>query len=194
MQPALAAAFLLRRLVGWLRDNNSLSFPRSLCWVLLCLQGLLANYLVNLCENVLKGFFYVCGVQSGGFDKRQALLLTERLCIFCLDTTEMTQVTLIANKHDHYVRIGMVSQLLEPTANVIKGCCKRKTQRESEREVRGQSQVSMQNIKRIWREKRERYYEERLLLLCVVVLVGTPFFSSVTLLVSFLFLPCLVMS
>ena len=107
----------------------------------------------------------------------------------------MTQVTLIANKHDHYVRIGMVSQLLEPTANVIKGCCKRKTQREREREVRGQSQVSMQNIKRIWREKRERYYEERvLLLLCVVVLVGTPFFSSVTLLVSFLFLPCLVMS
>ena len=68
-------------------------------------------------------------------------------------------------------------------------------QREREREVRSQSQVSMQNIKRIWREKRERYYEERvLLLLCVVVLVGTPFFSSVTLLVSFLFLPCLVMS
>ena len=66
--------------------------------------------------------------------------------------------------------------------------------REREREVRGQSQVSMQNIKRIWREKRERYYEERLLLLCVVVLMGTPFFSSVTLLVSFLFLPCLVMS
>ena len=70
----------------------------------------------------------------------------------------------------------------------------RHREREREREVRGQSQVSMQNIKRIWREKRERYYEERLLLLCVVVLVGTPFFSSVTLLVSFLFLPCLVMS
>ena len=42
-------------------------------------QDLFADDVVDLCQDALKGQLYVGGLQSGGLDERQALLLTEAL-------------------------------------------------------------------------------------------------------------------
>mmetsp|Transcript_29935 Transcript_29935/g.63811 ORF Transcript_29935/g.63811 Transcript_29935/m.63811 type:complete len:305 (+) Transcript_29935:896-1810(+) len=114
-----AAALLLGALLGGLRDDDGLPFSRALGRVVFRLEGLLANYLVNLGQDVLKRFFYVGGVQGTRLDEGESLLLAEGLGVLGLDRPQVPQVALISHKHDHYVAIRMVPELLQPPANVV---------------------------------------------------------------------------
>ena len=119
--PRSAARLFLGPLLSRLRHYDGLALARSLCRRrVVRFQGLLAHYLVNLRENVLKGFFYVGGVERACLDEAEGLVLAKRLCVLRLDTPQVPQIALVAHEHDHYVAIGVVSELLQPPPNVVK--------------------------------------------------------------------------
>jgi len=43
------------------------------------------------------------------------------LCILGRDSSQVSQIAFIANKHDYNIVISMVSEFLEPTSNIIIG-------------------------------------------------------------------------
>lgn len=124
-----AARLFLGCLVRGLGDDDCLALAGqvSLCCVVVGLERFLTNNLINLGEDVLERLFYVCGIQGGGFDEGEGLVLAETLRVLSLHASEVAEVTLVPDKHDHYVRIRMVPKLLQPAAHVLKSTwCPRK--------------------------------------------------------------------
>lgn len=84
-------------------------------------QRLLGHDVVDLSEDALECLLYVGGLQGGGLNKGQTLLLAECLGVLCLNRPQVTQVAFVTDQHDHNVAVGVVPQLLQPPLNVLKG-------------------------------------------------------------------------
>lgn len=82
---------------------------------------LLADGPVNVTQDQLECLLHVGCLQRGRLDVGQTFCLGEALRIVGGDSSEVPQVSLVANEHDSDVGVGVVTQLLEPAADVLEG-------------------------------------------------------------------------
>lgn len=82
----------------------------------------LTNYSIYLTKDCLESLLHINSFECRGLDEWQAFPLRVSLGILCGDRSEMFQISLVPNKHDHNVGISMISQLLQPPADILK-CC-----------------------------------------------------------------------
>lgn len=82
---------------------------------------LLADGPVNVAQDQLERLLHVGRLQRGRLDVGKAFRLGEALRVAGGDGPEVPQVGLVADEHDSDVGVGMVAQLLEPSADVLKG-------------------------------------------------------------------------
>jgi len=80
---------------------------------------LLRHDAVDFCENVMKCCFDVGGVQRGGLNEGQVVLLCEGLGLVGGDGPEVAKVRLVADQHDDDVGVGVVPQLAQPPLHVL---------------------------------------------------------------------------
>mmetsp|Transcript_717 Transcript_717/g.991 ORF Transcript_717/g.991 Transcript_717/m.991 type:complete len:227 (-) Transcript_717:135-815(-) len=115
----LAAALLVSLTVRAQTYGLSLSQPGRVRGLLRC-HIPSAHQPVNLGQNPLKGGINTTGIESTSLNECQIMLLTEGHGLIRLDSSKMSQVRLISNQHDHNVRLGVISQFLQPTLNILK--------------------------------------------------------------------------
>ena len=75
--------------------------------------------MVDLGENVLKGSFYISGVESRCFNEGERVLLRELFSFLSGYSPQMSQVTLVAYQHDHNIGVCMIPQLLQPPLYIL---------------------------------------------------------------------------
>lgn len=92
------------------------------------------------CEDILEGQLNVAGVKGGCFDEREVVLACQRvstgappliprvstrtgklLGLLGGDRTEVSQIALVTDQHDHDIGVGVVSQLLQPPVDIVVG-------------------------------------------------------------------------
>ena len=49
----------------------------------------------------------------------QLLHTCELLCFLCRDSSQVSQIALVSNKHDDNIRVRMVPQLFKPSRNIF---------------------------------------------------------------------------
>lgn len=104
-------------------EVNFLPFCRHRCSsILSTFYCFLANNAVDLCQNFSKCILYIGGLQSWGFHEVKWFFLSIRLPIFCCHCYQVPKVWFVSNKHHHNVSICVVSQLFQPSVNILE-CC-----------------------------------------------------------------------
>ena len=76
---------------------------------------------VDFCEDSLKGRVDARGVEGGGFDKGQVVLLRKRHGLVRFYRPQVAQIALVSDEHDHDVGLGVVPQFFQPPLDVLKG-------------------------------------------------------------------------
>lgn len=117
---ATAALFLKVWGVAVKWDNVG-SLSGAFGGVLFRSQSFLAYNTINFSQNPLECFFNICGLQSWSFYKRKPFLLWKCLSIISWHTSQMLEIRLVPNQHDHNVGVGVISQLLQPSFNILIG-------------------------------------------------------------------------
>jgi len=67
----------------------------------------------------VKCSLHVGGVQGGGLDKTEVVLLSEGLALVCGHSPKVPQVRLVTNQHDDDVGVGVVPELPKPPLDVL---------------------------------------------------------------------------
>jgi len=74
---------------------------------------------VNLGQDPLEGGVDAGGIEGGRFDEGKIVLLGEGHGLVGLDGAEVSQIGLVAHKHNDDVGLGVVAELLEPALDVL---------------------------------------------------------------------------
>ena len=83
-------------------------------------DGLADDFVVDLGDELLEGKFDVGVVLGGSLDQIEAMLLAERGGAVLRDLAQVLQIGLVTNEHDGDVGVGVLTQLGEPSLNVLK--------------------------------------------------------------------------
>ena len=90
--------------------------------VITCLNSPLAHNSVYLAENFSKSIFYICCIQCRSFHEVEGLSLWKWFSILCWNGHKVSKIWLVANQHDHDVRVCVLPQLLQPPSDILKRC------------------------------------------------------------------------
>ena len=71
------------------------------------------------CQLILECQLNVARIQSRCLNKAEPILRRELLSLLRWHRPQMSQITLVANQHDDNVRIGMISQLFQPSCHIL---------------------------------------------------------------------------
>jgi len=81
----------------------------------------LLDLVVDLPRSAYEGLLHVGRRLSAGLHEDEAVLPRERLALLPLHLPPPLQVTLVANKHDDHVGVGVLAGVLQPLRQVLEG-------------------------------------------------------------------------
>jgi len=120
----LTALLLSRVVVDGIRWNRIAEVDRGRGVVLVLITTLqvpFPDYMIDFCKNVMKSSFDIGGVKGGRLDEGEPMSLCKRLGFIGGHSSQVSQVTLIANQHDHNVWIGVIPELAQPPLHILVG-------------------------------------------------------------------------
>ncbi|WVZ64543.1 hypothetical protein U9M48_014043 [Paspalum notatum var. saurae] len=129
---AMLAVAVLTVAVLYLLDGNSVPLHRHRDIILAAnVDGLPSWWSSRVIANVKglltdhtdlgEGALDIHGLQCGSFHEEGAFPLSEALGILHRYSPKVSQICLVANKHDDNVRIGVIPELLQPPLHILKG-------------------------------------------------------------------------
>jgi len=105
------------RLSQWDTDRGTATGTALLALALI--ESLAGNDAVDFCEDVLEGKLNVAGIQSRGLNEGEVVVAGKLLGLLGRYSAQVSQIGLVSDQHDDNVTVGMVSQLLEPSGDVL---------------------------------------------------------------------------